>query len=104
MFLTRQGKAAEALPHVERLLSKEPRHPGYRNLQAAVLVGIGDYERSIKVYEGVLAEFPQQPKIWMSYGHSLRTAGHQARSIAAYRRAISMEPTLGEAWWSLANL
>jgi hypothetical protein len=25
-------------------------------------------------------------------------------SIAAYRRAIALEPTLGEAYWSLANL
>ena len=40
----------------------------------------------------------------MSYGHALKTAGRQADSVAAYRRAIAMEPTLGEAYWSLANL
>jgi tetratricopeptide (TPR) repeat protein len=40
----------------------------------------------------------------MSYGHSLKTAGRQPESIAAYRRAIALEPTLGEAYWSLANL
>jgi tetratricopeptide (TPR) repeat protein len=40
----------------------------------------------------------------MSYGHSLKTQRRQAESIAAYRRAIAMEPTLGEAYWSLANL
>ena len=40
----------------------------------------------------------------MSYGHALKTAGRSADSIAAYRRAIGMEPTLGEAYWSLANL
>jgi predicted Zn-dependent protease len=102
--LNRQGKADQALPEVERLLAKEPRNPGYRNLKAAVLANLGDYLGSIRVYEGVLREFPQQPKVWMSYGHSLRTAGRSAESIAAYRRAIAMEPTLGEAWWSLANL
>lgn len=102
--LNRQGKADQALPEVERLLAKQPRNPGYRNLKAAVLANLGDYLGSIGVYEGVLREFPQQPKVWMSYGHSLRTAGRSAESIAAYRRAIAMEPTLGEAWWSLANL
>ena len=56
------------------------------------------------MYEAVLKEFPRQPKVWMSYGHSLKTAGRQAESVAAYRRAIAMQPTLGEAYWSLANL
>ena len=40
----------------------------------------------------------------MSLGHALRTEGRHDESVAAYRRAISMEPTLGEAYWSLANL
>ena len=40
----------------------------------------------------------------MSYGHSLKTARRQDDSVAAYRRAIAMQPTLGEAYWSLANL
>jgi tetratricopeptide (TPR) repeat protein len=102
--LNRQGNAAAALLQVQRLLAKEPRNPGYRNLQAAVLVNLGDYTESIKVYEAVLKEFPRQPKVWMSYGHSLKTAGRQAESIAAYRHAIGMQPTLGEAYWSLANL
>jgi predicted Zn-dependent protease len=104
IVLNRQGKADQALPEVERLLVKEPRNPGYRNLHAAVLANLGDYFGSIRIYEAVLKEFPQQPKVWMSYGHSLKTAGRTADSIAAYRRAIGMEPTLGEAWWSLANL
>jgi len=102
--LNRQGNAAAALSQVERLLEKEPRNPGYRNLQAAVLANLGDYAESIKVYEAVLKEFPRQPKVWMSYGHSLKTAGRQPESIAAYRHAIGMQPTLGEAYWSLANL
>jgi len=65
---------------------------------------LGDYAESIEVYESVLAEFSRQPRIWMSYGHALRTAGRSADGIAAYRRAIALEPTLGEAYWSLANL
>jgi tetratricopeptide (TPR) repeat protein len=104
LVLNRQGKAELALPHVERLLAKEPRNPGYRNLHAAVLANLGDYLGSIRIYEAVLKEFPQQSKVWMSYGHSLRTAGRQSDGVAAYQRAIALEPTLGEAYWSLANL
>ena len=34
VVLNRQGKAAQALPEVEKLLAREPRNPGYRNLKA----------------------------------------------------------------------
>jgi tetratricopeptide (TPR) repeat protein len=104
VVLNRQGRGAAALPHVEALLAKDPRNPGYLNLQAAVLANLGDYSESIEVYEAVLKEFPRQPKIWMSFGHSLKTARRPDDSVAAYRRAIAMQPTLGEAYWSLANL
>ncbi len=102
--LNRQGKAAEALPHVERLAAQEPRNPGYRTLRAAVLANLGSYSESISIYEAFLQEFPQHARIWMSYGHSLKTAGRAHDCVAAYRRAIQIEPTLGEAFWSLANL
>jgi predicted Zn-dependent protease len=102
--LNRQGKAAAALPQVEQLLSREPRNPGYRNLKAAVLANLGDYTGSAQLYAGVLEDFPNQPKVWMSYGHSLKTGGRLEEAIAAYRRAIEMQPHLGEAYWSLANL
>ena len=104
MVLQRQAKSAEALAQVERLLAREPRNPAYRNLQAAVLAHLGDYAESIAVYEQVLRDFPRQPKVWMSYGHALKTAKRLDDSIGAYRRAIEMQPTLGEAYWSLANL
>ena len=102
--LNRQGHAAAALAQAERLLAKEPRNPGYMNLKAAILAHLGDYAESIEAYEAVLKVFSRQPKIWMSYGHSLRTAGRRDDSVAAYRRAIELQPTLGEAYWSLANL
>jgi tetratricopeptide (TPR) repeat protein len=52
----------------------------------------------------VLARHPQQPKGWMSYGHALKTVGRSADCAAAYRKAVDQAPSLGEAWWSLANM
>jgi tetratricopeptide (TPR) repeat protein len=104
VVLNRQGKAEAALRQVDLLLAKEPGNPAYRNLKAAILANLGEFAESIGVYEAVLKDFPRQPKIWMSYGHSLKTARRQSDSVTAYRRAIQMQPTLGEAYWSLANL
>ena len=104
IVLQRQNKAAEALREVEALLAGEPRNPGYTNLKAAILARIGDFSQSIRLYAAVLERNPDQPKIWMSYGHALKTAGREAESIDAYRRSIELAPSLGEAYWSLANL
>jgi tetratricopeptide (TPR) repeat protein len=102
--LNRQGRSAAALAQCARLVAKDPRNPAYRSLQAATSANLGDYADSITAYESVLRDYPQQAKLWVSYGHALRTIGKVPESIAAYRRAVSVEPTLGEVWWSLANL
>ena len=104
VVLFRQTKADAALPEIERLLAREPRNPGYRNLKAAILAHLGDYSESIEVYESVLREYPDQPKVWLSYGHALKTARRHDDSVAAYRHGIRLQPSLGEAYWSLANL
>jgi tetratricopeptide (TPR) repeat protein len=104
VVLHRQNRPVEALAQVAKLLGEEPHHPGYNNLKAAILVRIGDYQQSIEIYEQVLAAYPELSKIWMSYGHALKTKGRESDSITAYRKSIGLEPTLGEAYWSLANL
>jgi tetratricopeptide (TPR) repeat protein len=103
-MLYRQNKSAEALAQIERLTDRDPRHPGYANLRAAILSRLGEYDTAIGIYQRMLAEFPAQPKGWMSYGHALKTVGRQADCVAAYRQALALSPGLGEAWWSLANL
>jgi tetratricopeptide (TPR) repeat protein len=104
LVLHRQSKSVEALREAESLLALEPHNPGYKNLKAAILARIGDFEQSIDLYATVLAAHPLQPKIWMSYGHALKTNGREADSIAAYEKSIALLPSLGEAYWSLANL
>ncbi|WP_419320048.1 tetratricopeptide repeat-containing sulfotransferase family protein [Caulobacter sp. ErkDOM-E] len=103
-MLYRQNKSAQALAQIERLTDRDPRHPGYANLRAAILSRLGEYDTAIGIYERMLAEFPNQPKGWMSYGHALKTVGRQPDCVAAYRKALELSPGLGEAWWSLANL
>jgi tetratricopeptide (TPR) repeat protein len=102
--LHRQSRSEQALQEVERLLATDPRNPGLRSLKAAALARLGEYERSIEVYEGILADYPGQAKLWMSLGHAFKTAGRQGDCVAAYGRSLELSPSLGEAWWSLANL
>jgi tetratricopeptide (TPR) repeat protein len=86
------------------VVAEDPDNPGHANLQAAAFGRIGDFDGAIALYDRVLKDAPSQPRIWMTYGHILKTVGRQQDGIAAYRRAIALMPALGEAWWSLANL
>jgi predicted Zn-dependent protease len=104
LVLHRQNKPAEALAAIDHCLSVQPGHVSHRNLKAAILGTIGEYEASLQLYREVLNEYPNQAKVWMSFGHALKTAGHDAEGIAAYRHSIKLIPGLGEAYWSLANL
>lgn len=102
--LYRQTKTAEALSELDALLAIDPGNAGNANLKAAAMGRIGEYEEAAALYGQVLERHPDQPKVWMSYGHVLKTVGRQAESVEAYRRAITLMPHLGEVWWSLANL
>lgn len=104
MILYRQNRAAEAIAELDQLAAVDPDHAGNANLKAAAHGRIGDYDEAIALYRAVLEKVSNQPKVWMSYGHVLKTVGRLDDSIAAYRRALALAPTLGEVWWSLANL
>jgi tetratricopeptide (TPR) repeat protein len=104
MALYRLNKPVAALRQIDILMTSEPRNSGYRNLRAVVLANIGSYQESLEIYADVLAKHPDQARIWLSYGHALATAGRTEDGVAAYRRCLAIIPTLGEAYYSLANL
>ncbi len=103
-LLHRHNDSAAALVEIERLLESDPDSPSYRNLCAVILSRVGEYERSSKIYKQLLGEYPANAKVWLSYGHVLKTEGRQETCIDAYRESLARDPAFGEAYWSLANL
>lgn len=103
-ILYKQNRFPEALEHLNAVLAEDADNPAQKNLKAAALGRVGGYDEAIALYKELTEQFPDHAKLWMSYGHMLKTVGDQDGSIAAYRRAIGAEPTLGEVYWSLANL
>jgi len=104
LVLGRMGRPAEALPLLDELFEDDGEQLTHVNLKAATVARLGNFEEAIGLYESVLARAPKQARVWMSYGHILKTVGRQADGIDAYRKAIAINPNLGEAWFSLANL
>ncbi|HEX2817219.1 MAG TPA: sulfotransferase, partial [Phenylobacterium sp.] len=102
--LFRQQKAPQAIAQVEALLGRAPKDPAYLNLYAACLALVGEDARVAAIYEGLLADYPKQPRLWLNYGHTLRAVGRREDAVAAYQKSLELAPGLGDAYWSLANL
>lgn len=104
MVQYRQNRFADAVETLSAVLGEGSADAGSQGLMAAALGRIGEYDEALDLYGQLTSRFPEHAKLWMSYGHLLKTVGRFDDSIAAYRKAIDAEPTLGEVWWSLANL
>jgi tetratricopeptide (TPR) repeat protein len=98
------GRPAEAMELLDDIFAEEPEDLGHWSLKAATLGRLGDFDEAIKIYEDLIAETPNRPRLLVSYGHMLKTIGRLAEGIEAYRKAIAFNASLGDAWWSLANL
>ena len=102
--LYKQHRSADAIAELEAIEREGRGNLGHSSLKAAALSRIGGHEEALALYRTILDSRPDQPKLWMSYGHTLKTVGQLDEGVEAYRRAIALQPTLGEVWWSLANL
>jgi tetratricopeptide (TPR) repeat protein len=102
--LLQMNKTAAALVQAETLLKKEAKNPIYRDLEAVVLSGMGEFERALACRRALAEEYPHAAKVLVSYAQTLRTMGKREECVAVYRSAIANCPSLGTAWWGLANL
>lgn len=103
-LLIQTNRLPEALAHAEALAGSPIQSPSHDLLRASVLVRLGAQEEARGIYEGLLAQHPNQPQVWQNLGHVLKTLGRQSDAVHAYRQAVTHQPAMGEAWWSLANL
>src|SRR4029077_12645987 len=95
-MLERTNRHAEALQQIEQLLASDPASRHYRILKAAALVGIGEYQQALELFETLLEERRDNAGVWVTYGNVLRTLGRPDEAVSAYRKSAELEPGLGE--------
>jgi tetratricopeptide (TPR) repeat protein len=99
-----EQKYLRAREEIDALVRLEPANTYYLSLQAAACVGIGEHEQAIALYRQLLAASPDSAELHVSLGHALKTVGQPKEATESYRRAATIRPSFGDAWWSLANL
>jgi tetratricopeptide (TPR) repeat protein len=93
-----------AQQQAEKLLAADPSNRNNRTLYALTCVGLGQHERAIEQYRGLLPGALQPAELHLSIAHSLKTLGRSAEAVAAYHSAAEARAGYGDAYWSLANL
>ena len=64
----------------------------------------GQWERAARYYREALQRRPQNPPIWVQYGHVLKESGHWTEAERAYRTAIAYDPGSADAYLQLGHV
>jgi tetratricopeptide (TPR) repeat protein len=97
------GKFAKALTLAEVLTEQDPQNIFYQVAKATALVGVGDLNSAIAIYQGIVANKQAEANVYLLLGHAYKTKGDINDSVTAYQQAYAIEPFCGDAYWSLAN-
>jgi tetratricopeptide (TPR) repeat protein len=100
----RQGRTDEALTLIARLLAAQPDSRSILILKAEVLQLAERGAEGITIILKLLEDHPNDADLWVIAGNQHRYSGHPRDAIAAYRRALELQPGNGLAYWALANL
>ncbi len=96
--LLQAGRAREALPYLQRAVELEP-----TDTDAAINLGgahimLNQHQTAVPILEEACAAEPENSKIWINLGAAylgnpiLATADQQARAIAAFEKALELDP------------
>lgn len=91
--LLAQGKAAEAIPVLERLTVDAPSESAYFALGNAFLLE-KKWDRAVGAFEDGAAKFPLSARLWNGAAVVYEQRMDVGRAISLYRRAVAIDPTI----------
>lgn len=103
LFQRRQIEAA--LDLLDEVADDDAVYIRATTLKADIYAQTGAYDDAADAYRTLLNIVgDSRPDIWLWYGNLLKTVGQQDDAIAAYRKALALDPSLSEGWWSLTEM
>ncbi|MFL6782271.1 MAG: sulfotransferase [Sphingomicrobium sp.] len=101
--LVLQARLKEGIALIEEVIRRKPNNQASLEYVAELHGEANDHEHAAEVYAKVVALDPRNVAMWIIYAQELRMLGRKQDSIAAFRRALALEPNSGAAWWGLIN-
>lgn len=71
---------------------------------ANALISLGNIHEGKEIYQSLLASHPERAGLHLQLGHTYKTMGEEQSAIESYKTAYHHQATLGDAYWSLANI
>lgn len=91
-ILCGSGRAAEGLPLMDRSIAMEPRHPGFLDNRAQVLLQMGLVDEAVRDARAVTALEPAFAEGWLHLAQALRRRGESGEALSAAARALALDP------------
>ncbi len=104
VVLARQSRHHEALVEADLLLADTPEDEACLRLRAGCLFFGGRMAESAELVARLVVAAPDDAQLWLQHGYCLRVLGQAEAAVAAYRRALALDPGSGDAYWALADL
>ena len=110
-LLIRLGKFKAASQQVDKLLTEQPDNLSFKVAKANVLTGLGSIDDAIVLFKQAIALNDSQPiknnnnsaAFHLQLAHALKAKGDIEQAVSMYQRAYQLNPSFGDAFWSLAN-
>ncbi len=102
--LLAQAALTEAESSVRELLKIEGENPNNWVLLGTVYTRLMRQEDALAAFEEAARINPSEVRLRLSIGHLNKTLGRRSDCEQAYKRCLEMDPGMGEAYWSLADL
>jgi tetratricopeptide (TPR) repeat protein len=99
-----QHRFADAATELDRLLEHDANDTRCLMMKATVVAALDRHDEVLVLTAALLDAFPDQPRAWLVHANTLRTLGRIAEALAAYLKALELDPDFAEVYWSLANL
>ncbi|HET7709628.1 MAG TPA: sulfotransferase [Sphingomicrobium sp.] len=87
-----------------QLLAERPDDPRSLGAIAFIHDKLDRTAEARELWRTLVDRFPTKSPYWISYGLNLRAAGLTEEAVSALRRAVTVDPERGEAWWGLASI
>jgi Tfp pilus assembly protein PilF len=100
----RAGRLPQAEQLYRRVLEMHPRHAGAIHLLGLIAFQIGQHDAAVQYLSQAIKLDSFQPAFSADLGEIYRAQGKTADAIAAYRRALALNPKLADAHNNLGTL
>ena len=99
--LFQEGRTQEAVAEYERAVAADPRHAKSHNNLALALVELGRLDEAASHFRASL-ELSPKAEIWSDYGFTMARLGKREEALAAYGKALEIDPACPSAHLNLA--